>query len=125
MSDERTASAAAEEDRGAVDVNRDTAESAGRWAERATAAGLDRLENFGLWVQQQGLGSASTSESFRDVGPALVRLRRRAVPLPRTVGRGVTGSTYLALRLGLATFRAVVGVLDETTRLLDREHRRQ
>ena len=107
------------------DGSRDTALAVGRRAERAAAAALDRIEDLGLRMQQQGLASGSTGDSFRDLGPALLRLRRRAVPLPRQVGQVAAGSTYFALRMGMETYRTVVGLLDETTRLFGADERRE
>jgi hypothetical protein len=103
------------------DPSRDTALAVGRRAERAAAAALDRMEDLGLWVQQHGLASEPGGERFRDLGPALLRLRRRAVPVPRRVGRAAAGSAYFALRLGMESYRTAVSLLDETVRLFGDE----
>ena len=106
------------------DASRKAALAAGARAERAMAAALDRMEDLGLWIQQQSVASASTSESLRDIGPALLRLRRRARPLPRQVGRVAAGSTYFALRMGLETYRTAVGLLDESAELFGADESR-
>ena len=112
-------------DRPQYDLGRDAALVAGQFAERIAAVALDRIENLTLWMQQEGLSSAATSQSFHDIGPALQRLRQRALPLPHQLGQIVAGSTYFAVKMALHSYQTAVTVLDEATRLVAEKERQE
>jgi hypothetical protein len=97
------------------------AAAAGRAAEQAIDAVLDRLEGLSLWALEQAAESRPESDRVRSAESRLHRVRRMTAPLPRNANRLVAGSAYFALRWAPEALSSARDALRETSAFLNAE----
>jgi hypothetical protein len=98
------------------DFARQAATTIGDSVEKTSAFIVDQVEGLSLWMMEQAAENYPNSENLEPISDIVHSLRKVLTHVPRLAGSLAAGSTFIGLRLGRGTWKAMTKAVEAPRR---------